>query len=165
MTTLRELHDELTVKQTVKIYVNNTNKKYGTNFTADEELDAMDALLIRLNTLGKHRKHSQQVDILTNLYNEAHYQKNRNIGLKARAERAEKRGDQAEKIIEKDNIKDAYIKELKEYSFFVNKGMKNQRSEEFLKSIGIEYANFLTADGIEKIFQDRIKWFEEKLKY
>lgn len=170
MTTLRQLHDELTVKQTVKIYVNNTNKKYSTNFTADEELDKMDELLIRLNTLGKHRKHSQQMDILSDLYNEAKYQKNRNVGLKARAERAEKRGDQAEKIIEKDNLKDAYIKELKEYAYF-NSQLLNwisrtapKRTVDYLENKGIKYVQHISITGVSEIFKDRIKWFEDEIK-
>ena len=50
MTTLRELHKKLKIKQTLDNYVRNTNKKYKYNFVPDEILGEGMAKLIELNT-------------------------------------------------------------------------------------------------------------------
>ena len=53
MTTLREIHKKLKIKQTLDNYVRNTNKKYKHNLVADEILGEGLAKLIELNTQGK----------------------------------------------------------------------------------------------------------------
>ena len=61
MTTLRELHKKLKIKQTLDNYVRNTNKKYKYNLVADEILGEGLAKLIELNTQGKLGRHAQQI--------------------------------------------------------------------------------------------------------
>ncbi|ALM63872.1 hypothetical protein PhiG_40 [Lactococcus phage 936 group phage PhiG] len=61
MTTLRELHKKLKIKQTLDNYVRNTNKKYKYNFVPDEILGEGMAKLIELNTQGKLGRHAQQI--------------------------------------------------------------------------------------------------------
>lgn len=165
--TLRNLHKELKVKQTLKIYVNNTNKKYKRNWTADEELTDLVFLVVKINTQGKLRQHQEQLELLNDFVFQANQAKVLQTKLnvqKKLTEQERKRADKAVSIIDKDNLKNAYIDTLKEYSFFAYKLMVNQRTTDFIKSIGIKYADYINPDGIEKAFQDRIKWFETELK-
>jgi len=61
LTTLRELHKKLKIKQTLDNYVRNTNKKYKYNLVPDEILGEGLAKLIELNTQGKLGRHAQQI--------------------------------------------------------------------------------------------------------
>lgn len=161
--TLREIHKELGVKQTLKIYVNNTNKKYRTNYTADEILSNPVYEVIRFNTMGKLRMHRKQVSEKMQDLNK--------LGTaemyKEQAQRLQKSQKLASKILEKENLKDAYIKTLKEFAYFSGvyyfDDEKRKRTAEFLKEIGVKYAEYLTIEGIKKAFEDRIKWFEQEL--
>ena len=162
--TLREIHKELGVKQTLKIYVNNTNKKYRTNYTADEILSNPVYEVIRFNTMGKLRMHRKQVSEKMQDLNK--------LGTaemyKEQAQRLQKSQKLASKILEKENLKDAYIKTLKEYahfgmihSYYDRKQIK--RTADYLKEIGVKYGEYMSTDGLNRAFQDRIKWFEQEL--
>lgn len=58
--TLEVIHNLLGVKQGIKNYVRNTNKKYGKNYAEDEVLVNEVADIIILNTLGKLKRHNEQ---------------------------------------------------------------------------------------------------------
>ena len=62
--TLAQLHKDLDVKQGLKNYVRNTNSKYGTNYEATQELDRETYMLIKYNTLGKLKRHGQQMKFI-----------------------------------------------------------------------------------------------------
>lgn len=66
MTTLRQLHKELNITQRLSLYVKNQNKKYKPQerLEADTELSKTQETLIRINTLGKHRKHTEQAKLI-----------------------------------------------------------------------------------------------------
>lgn len=166
MNTLRELHKELKVKQTLKIYVNNTNKKYRQNWTADTQLGDTTFLIVKLNTLSKHRKHTEQFDLLHELIISQQQKKavetRLNVVTKKLAQE-KTRSERATEVVAKDSLKNSYIETLKEFTYFATKGMKNQRTDEFISSTGVKYAEYINASGIEQIFKDRIKWFESEL--
>lgn len=69
MTTLRQLHKELNITQRLSLYVKNQNKKYKPQerLEADTELSKTQETLIRLNTLGKQRMHTEQAKMLHDL--------------------------------------------------------------------------------------------------
>lgn len=166
MNTLRQLHKELNVKQTLKIYVNNTNKKYRQNWTADTQLGDTTYLIVKLNTLSKHRKHTEQFELLHELIIDQQQKKATETRLnvaKTQLAQEKARSERATEIVAKDSLKNSYIETLKEFAYFATKGMKNQRTDEFISSIGIKYAEYINASGIEKIFKDRVKWFESEL--
>lgn len=158
--TLRNIHEELKIKQTLKIYVNNTNKKYRTSYLPDEVLSDTTYFIIWFNTLGKLRRHKEQYTFMSNLLTA----ETKAELFEEQVERLTKSNKLASSIVEKDGLKDAYIKTLKEFSFFVSKGMKNERTYNFITSIGVKYAEYINPEGIEQIFLDRIKWFEKELK-
>lgn len=62
--TLELIHEMLEIKQGLKNYVRNTNKKYGSNYESDEVLPKEVADIIVLNTLGKLRRHNDQYEYL-----------------------------------------------------------------------------------------------------
>ena len=165
--TLRNLHKELKVKQTLKIYINNTNRKYKRNWTADEELTDLVYLVVKLNTQGKLRQHQDQLELLNDLVFNSNQSKALETKLnvqKTLTERERKRADQAVNIVNKDNLKNAYIETLKEFSYFLSSFNIEDRTNKFLSNAGIKYAKFINREGVLEIFQDRIKWFESELK-
>lgn len=165
--TLRNLHKELKVKQTLKIYVNNTNKKYKRNWTADEELTDLVFLVVKINTQGKLRQHQEQLELLNDFVFQANQAKVLQTKLnvqKKLTERERQRADKAVSIIDKDNLKNAYIETLKEFGYFLSNFNIEDRTNKFLANVGIKYVNFINREGIQQIFQDRIKWFEAELK-
>ena len=158
--TLRNIHEELKIKQTLKIYVNNTNKKYRTSYLPDEVLSDTTYFIIWFNTLSKLRRHKEQYTFMSKLL----VAETKVELLQTEVERLGKSNKLASAIVEKDNLKDAYIKTLKEYAVFESKYELQNRTFKFLSEIGIKYADFLTQQGIQQVFQDRIKWFEKELK-
>lgn len=158
--TLRNIHEELKIKQTLKIYVNNTNKKYRTNYAPDEVLSDTTYFIIWFNTLGKLRRHKEQYTFMSNLLTA----ETKAELFEEQVERLTKSNRLASSIVEKDGMKDAYIKTLKEYAVFESKYELQNRTVKFLSDINIKYSEYLTMEGIEKVFQDRIKWFEKELK-
>ena len=158
--TLRNIHEELKIKQTLKIYVNNTNKKYRTSYLPDEVLSDTTYFIIWFNTLGKLRRHKEQYSFMSKVL----VAETKAELLETEVERLGKSNKLASSIVEKDNLKDAYIKTLKEYAFCATHITIQERTRKFLSEIGIKYAEYLTGQGIEVIFKDRIKWFEKELK-
>ena len=66
--TLKGIHEALGIKQGLKNYVRNTNKKYGKNYAEDEVIMNEVADIIILNTLGKLKRHNEQakyIDLMT----------------------------------------------------------------------------------------------------
>lgn len=158
--TLRNIHEELKIKQTLKIYVNNTNKKYRTNYAPDEVLSDTTYFIIWFNTLGKLRRHKEQYTFMSNLLTA----ETKAELFEEQVERLTKSNKLASSIVEKDGLKDSYIKTLKEYAFHTGSLSVQERTRKFLSDIGVKYAEYISIQGIEVIFKDRIKWFEKELK-
>ena len=144
MTTLRELHKKLKIKQTLDNYVRNTNKKYKHNLVADEILGEGLAKLIELNTQGKLGRHNKRL-----------------------AKRAEK----AQKLLDTELLKDSYIETLEMFSKF-NAVKPSLFSEletpdkviEFMEKNGVKQGKWLRPEGVDAWFKERIIWFKNKLK-
>lgn len=157
--TLRNIHEELKIKQTLKNYVTNTNKKYRTAYLPDEVLSETTYFIIWFNTLGKLRRHKEQYTFMSKLLTA----ETKAELFESQVERLSKSNKLASSIIEKDVLKDAYIKTLKEYAFHTGSLSVQERTRKFLSDIGVKYAEYISIQGIEVIFQDRIKWFEKKI--
>ena len=167
MTTLRELHKKLKIKQTLDNYVRNTNKKYKYNFVADEILGEGMAKLIELNTQGKLGRHAQQIAYI-----------NHNLSLQRQKEQLEqanerlaKRAEKAQKLLDTELLKDSYIETLEMFSKF-NAVKSSLFSEpeapikvlEFMEKNGVKQGKWLRPEGIDAWFKERIIWFKNKLK-
>lgn len=162
--TLRHLHEKLGVKQTLKIYVNNTNKKYGSNWTADTELNLLDYTLVEFNTLGKHRKHSKQAQMLEKLMVEEAF----NNGVFEENRQLREANKTAQKIVADDNLKNSYIETLQVYAKWQKSRAelvsKDQKVINEISALGLKYAQYMTSEGINVFFNQRLKWFQSKLK-
>ena len=167
MTTLRELHKKLKIKQTLDNYVRNTNKKYKHNLVADEILGEGMAKLIELNTQGKLGRHAQQIAYI-----------NHNLSLQRQKEQLEqanerlaKRAEKAQKLLDTELLKDSYIETLEMFSKF-NAVKSSLFSEpeapikvlEFMEKNGVKQGKWLRPEGIDAWFKERIIWFKNKLK-
>lgn len=156
--TLEQLHKDLDVKQGLKNYVRNTNNKYGTNYEATQELDRETYMLIKYNTLGKLKRHGQQMKFIrafTDMELDVDY-------LTEELTAAEERYNKAVSVIAKDNLKDAYIECLKVYSVHKNSNQPEGVAE-YLSKNGVKYAEYMIEAGITQFFIDRIAWFEKEL--
>lgn len=157
--TLAQLHKDLDVKQGLKNYVRNTNSKYGTHYEATQELDRETYMLIKYNTLGKLKRHGQQmkfIQVFTDMELDVNC-------LTKELTAAEERYNKAVIVIEKDNLKDAYIETLKMANVFRSNIQPPEEVISFLEKNGVRYAKFMIASGIESFFNDRIEWFEKEL--
>ena len=167
MTTLRELHKKLKIKQTLDNYVRNTNKKYKHNLVADEILGEGLAKLIELNTQGKLGRHAQQIAYI-----------NHNLSLQRQKEQLEqanerlaKRAEKAQKLLDTELLKDSYIETLEMFSKF-NAVKPSLFSEletpdkviEFMEKKGVKQGKWLRPQGVDAWFKERIIWFKNKLK-
>ena len=167
MTTLRELHKKLKIKQTLDNYVRNTNKKYKHNLVADEILGEGLAKLIELNTQGKLGRHAQQIAYI-----------NHNLSLQRQKEQLEqanerlaKRAEKAQKLLDTELLKDSYIETLEMFSKF-NAVKSTLFSEpeapikvlEFMEKNGVKQGKWLRPEGVDAWFKERIIWFKNKLK-
>ena len=167
MTTLRELHKKLKIKQTLDNYVRNTNKKYKHNLVADEIIGEGMAKLIELNTQGKLGRHAQQVAYI-----------NHNLSLQRQKgqleqanERLAKRAEKAQKLLDTELLKDSYIETLEMFSKF-NAVKSTLFSEpeapikvlEFMEKNGVKQGKWLRPEGVDAWFKERIIWFKNKLK-
>ena len=167
MTTLRELHKKLKIKQTLDNYVRNTNKKYKHNLVADEILGEGLAKLIELNTQGKLGRHAQQIAYI-----------NHNLSLQRQKEQLEqanerlaKRAEKAQKLLDTELLKDSYIETLEMFSKF-NAVKPSLFSEletpdkviEFMEKNGVKQGKWLRPQGVDAWFKERIIWFKNKLK-
>ena len=156
--TLEQLHKDLDVKQGLKNYVRNTNSKYGTNYEATQELDRETYMLIKYNTLGKLKRHGQQMKFI-----QAFTDMELNVDyLTDELEDATERADKAISIIAKDNLKNSYIECIKMYSIH-ERGSQPDEVIEYLEKNGIKYAKFMVKAGVTEYFADRIEWFEKEL--
>lgn len=156
--TLEQLHKDLDVKQGLKNYVRNTNSKYGTNYEATQELDRETYMLIKYNTLGKLKRHGQQMKFIqafTGMEENVDY-------LTDEVSAMESKALIASKLIEKDNLKNAYIECLKMYSIH-ERGSQPNEVIEYLEKNGVKYAKFMVKAGVTEYFADRIEWFEKEL--
>lgn len=157
--TLAQLHKDLDVKQGLKNYVRNTNSKYGTNYEATQELDRETYMLIKYNTLGKLKRHGQQMKFIkafTGMEENVDYLTDELEGAKTRA-------DKAIAIIAKDNLKDAYIDTLEVQAKFYNQFGVSEEVVSFLEKNGVRYAKYMIEEGVTSFFKDRIEWFEKEL--
>ena len=167
MTTLRELHKKLKIKQTLDNYVRNTNKKYKHNLVADEILGEGLAKLIELNTQGKLGRHAQQIAYI-----------NHNLSLQRQKEQLEqanerlaKRAEKAQKLLDTELLKDSYIETLEMFSKF-NAVKPSLFSEletpdkviEFMEKNGVKQGKWLRPEGVDAWFKERIIRFKNKLK-
>ena len=167
MTTLRELHKKLKIKQTLDNYVRNTNKKYKHNLVADEILGEGLAKLIELNTQGKLGRHAQQIAYI-----------NHNLSLQRRKEQLEqanerlaKRAEKAQKLLDTELLKDSYIETLEMFSKFnaVKPSLFGELETpdkviEFMEKNGVKQCKWLRPEGVDSLFKERIIWFKNKLK-
>lgn len=163
--TLRNLHEKLGVKQTLKIYVNNTNKKYGSNWTADTELNLLDYTLVEFNTLGKHRKHSKQAQMLEKLLVESAF----NNDISAENKQLREANQTAQQIVADDNLKNSYIETLQIYIKWQKArlswtGDDKHKVINEIAGLGLKYAQYISDEGIDVFFNQRLKWFKSKLK-
>ena len=167
MTTLRELHKKLKIKQTLDNYVRNTNKKYKHNLVADEILGEGLAKLIELNTQGKLGRHAQQIAYI-----------NHNLSLQRQKgqleqanERLAKRAEKAQKLLDTELLKDSYIETLEMFSKFnaVKPSLFGELETpdkviEFMEKNGVKQGKWLRPEGVDAWFKERIIWFKNKLK-
>ena len=167
MTTLRELHKKLKIKQTLDNYVRNTNKKYKHNLVADEILGEGLAKLIELNTQGKLGRHAQQIAYI-----------NHNLSLQRQKEQLEqankrlaKRAEKAQKLLDTELLKDSYIETLEMFSKFnaVKPSLFGELETpdkviEFMEKNGVKQGKWLRPEGVDAWFKERIIWFKNKLK-
>ena len=167
MTTLRELHKKLKIKQTLDNYVRNTNKKYKYNLVADEILGEGMAKLIELNTQGKLGRHAQQIAYI-----------NHNLSLQRQKEQLEqanerltKRAEKAQKLLDTELLKDSYIETLEMFSKFnaVKPSLFGELETpdkviEFMEKNGVKQGKWLRPEGVDAWFKERIVWFKNKLK-
>ena len=167
MTTLRELHKKLKIKQTLDNYVRNTNKKYKYNFVPDEILGEGMAKLIELNTQGKLGRHAQQIAYV-----------NHNLSLQRQKEQLEqankrlvKRAEKAQKLLDTELLKDSYIETLEMFSKFnaVKPSLFGELETpdkviEFMEKNGVKQGKWLRPEGVDAWFKERIICFKNKLK-
>ena len=168
MTTLRELHKKLKIKQTLDNYVRNTNKKYKYNFVPDEILGEGMAKLIELNTQGKLGRHAQQIAYI-----------NHNLSLQRQKEqlgkaneRLAKRAEKAQKLLDTELLKDSYIETLEMFSKFNSAKQYTMWDDletpvkviEFMEKNGVKQGKWLRPEGVDAWFKERIIWFKNKLK-
>ena len=167
MTTLRELHKKLKIKQTLDNYVRNTNKKYKHNLVADEILGEGLAKLIELNTQGKLGRHAQQIAYINHNLS-LHRQKEQ---LEQANERLAKRAEKAQKLLDTELLKDSYIETLEMFSKFnaVKPSLFGELETpdkviEFMEKNGVKQGKWLRPEGVDAWFKERIIWFKNKLK-
>ena len=167
MTTLRELHKKLKIKQTLDNYVRNTNKKYKHNLVPDEILGEGMAKLIELNTQGKLGRHAQQIAYI-----------NHNLSLQRQKEQLEqanerlaKRAEKAQKLLDTELLKDSYIETLEMFSKFnaVKPSLFGELETpdkviEFMEKNGVKQGKWLRPEVVDAWFKERIIWFKNKLK-
>lgn len=157
--TLEKLHKDLNIKQGLKNYVRNTNKKYGQDWAATQILDKETYMLIKLNTLGKLGRHSQQMGFVTGYMNMEETVKRQHEEILS----LESKATAAMDIIDKDNLKDSYIETLKKRNEFNSAFGTPDSVLEFMDSKGVRYGAYMTPEGINKFFDDRVEWFEKQL--
>lgn len=140
--TLELIHEMLEIKQGLKNYVRNTNKKYGSNYEADEVLPKEVADIIVLNTLGKLRRHNDQYEYLQ---------------LMSQSKKDTDLIEKATQYAELSNLADAIINQAKVFlKMEIYDG--NGVIEEIMYQKNVPNAKYFSNAGREQ-------WFKESLEY
>lgn len=172
MTTLRQLHKELNITQRLSLYVKNQNKKYKPQerLEADTELSKTQETLIRLNTLGKQRMHTEQAKMLHDLTTkDALLSKTiaERERLKVENEELKSKAKRAENIVNNANMRD-YIIELYRVAMQVDAKYGNIKytEEEFglLKKYANKAAKLITPQQFCTILLEEARKLSDYLK-
>lgn len=143
--TLDIIHSMLDIKQGLKNYVRNTNKKYNKNYTADELLKREVADIIVLNTLGKLKRHNEQA-----------------IYLKLMTERSQDNDllEKATKYAELSNLADAIINQARVMvKLDLLDTIENSKViGEIMYQKGVPNAKYFSPQG-------KIQWFKDNIEY
>lgn len=143
--TLEVIHSLLGVKQGIKNYVRNTNKKYGKNYAEDEVLVNEVADIIILNTLGKLKRHNEQ----------AKY-----IDLMAESKEDTTLIEKATQYAELSNLADAIINQAKVMvKLDLLDTIENSKViGEIMYQKGVPNAKYFSPQG-------KIQWFKDNIEY
>lgn len=143
--TLEVIHNLLGVKQGIKNYVRNTNKKYGKNYAEDEVLVNEVADIIILNTLGKLKRHNEQ----------AKY-----IDLMAESKEDTTLIEKATQYAELSNLADAIINQAKVMvKLDLLDTIENSKViGEIMYQKGVPNAKYFSPQG-------KIQWFKDNIEY
>lgn len=143
--TLEVIHNLLGVKQGIKNYVRNTNKKYGKNYAEDEVLVNEVADIIILNTLGKLKRHNEQ----------AKY-----IDLMAESKEDTTLIEKATQYAELSNLADAIINQAKVMvKLDLLDTIENSKViGEIMYQKGVPNAKYFSPQG-------KIQWFKDNMDY
>lgn len=143
--TLEVIHNLLGVKQGIKNYVRNTNKKYGSDYENDEVLPTDVADIIVLNTLGKLRRHNDQWTYLQYMNND---------------EENLKKLEKATQYAELSNLADAIINQAKVMTKLdLLDTIENSKViGEIMYQKGVPNAKYFSPQG-------KIQWFKDNIEY
>lgn len=143
--TLEQIHSLLGIKQGLKNYVRNTNKKYGMNWSQDEVLDSDIVDIIVLNTLGKLKRHNDQYKYLE---------------LMAYDQNQSEKIEKAMKFAELSNLADSIINSAKVLTSldFLDTVANSEAIGEIMFQKGIPNAQYFSPQG-------KLQWFKDNLKY
>lgn len=164
MTTLADLHKELNITQRLALYVKNQNKKYGTHYTENMTLPDSVAFLIRLNTLGKKRKHKEQLKELSKLENGKMSRKEFENYVQEKNKQVvelNKKVQRAEKVVNQTNLRDAII-EIYEV-MQVSTPVRNKHHEIGRKYTGKAY-QFMEWHQVRQLLNQTAKDLTRQLK-
>ena len=169
MTTLRQLHKELNITQRLSLYVKNQNKKYKPNerLEADTELSKTQETLIRLNTLGKQRMHSEQAKMLHDLtrkdalLSKAIAERER---LKVDNEELKNKAKRAEVVVNNANMRDYIIKLFVVADGFETDGVITEKAEELAKKYTKSAYPYLSRNVVAKILKEEANKLNEYLQ-
>lgn len=143
--TLAGIHEALGIKQGLKNYVRNTNKKYSKNYAEDEVLMNEVADIIILNTLGKLKRHNEQ----------AKY-----IDLMAESKEDTALIEKATQYAELSNLADAIINQAKVMvKLDLLDTIENSKViGEIMYQKGVPNAKYFSPQG-------KIQWFKDNMDY
>lgn len=143
--TLEQIHSLLGIKQGLKNYVRNTNKKYGMNWSQDEVLDSDIVDIIVLNTLGKLKRHNDQYKYLE---------------LMAYDQNQSEKIEKAMKFAELSNLADAIINQAKVMTKLdLLDTIENSKViGEIMYQKGVPNAKYFSPQG-------KIQWFKDNIEY
>lgn len=181
MTTLRQLHKELNITQRLSLYVKNQNKKYKPQerLEADTKLSRTQETLIRINTLGKQRMHSEQAKMIhemTGDNSQLTRKVNRLIAEKtalvSKLRDAENKAKRAENIVNNANMRDYIIKlyRVANEIYLMHTGGSGSKLNKEQEELAIKYTKsaykYVSKYAIHEILVDEanklVKYLEEK---
>lgn len=173
MTTLRQLHKELNITQRLSLYVKNQNKKYKPNerLEPDTELSKTQETLIRLNTLGKQRMHTEQAKMLHDLttkdviLSKAIAERER---LKVENEELKIKAKRAENIVNNANMRDYIIELYKAATLFRELAPTTKSAPENIENLAKKYTksaySYLNKYSIAEILEKEARKLSDYLK-